>query len=359
MRESNSGDGWVGKTILAQGLFNEDEVGKHFDLKEWICVYEEFDVFKVTKTILREARVSNIMDLNLLQVELKKRLAGKKFLIVLDDVWNDSYDDWNVLKKPFNDGAQGSKIIHASSAINVDIATNYDLEKIGTEIVKKCKGLSLAAKTLGGLLHSIRVYALKERDVLDNLLPNTNLKKLKIEEYGGTTFPKWFGNQTLCNLVELSLEHCNFCHILPSLGKLPSLNSLRIGYFDAVVKVGLEFYGCSVKPSASLESLVFDRMYNWKEWLMPIEDVEAFPKLKTLKLAFCGSLNGNLPCFLPSLKELSILCCSEHASSLPKMPLVNTLHLQCFPRLMGFQDIETFSCLQELKSLPVFWPNNI
>ncbi|PON86941.1 LRR domain containing protein [Trema orientale] len=191
-----------------------------------------------------------------------------------------------------------------------------------------------------------------ERDVLDNLLPNTNLKKLKIQEYGGTTFPNWLGNQTLCNLVELSLEHCNFCHTLPPLGELPSLNSLRIGYFDAVVKVGLEFYGCSVKPFASLESLVFDTMSNWKEWLMPFEDVEAFPKLKTLKLDFCGSLNGNLPCFLPSLKELSIVHCSELASSLPKMPLVNTLRLQYCPRLMGLQDIESFSCLQELK---IFW----
>ena len=66
----------------------------------------------MTKAIL-EAVTSpacDIMDLNSLQVKFKKSLIGKKFLIFLDDVWNESYDAWDVLRKPFKEGAQGSKI---------------------------------------------------------------------------------------------------------------------------------------------------------------------------------------------------------------------------------------------------------
>ena len=42
-------------------------------------------------------KYSNDNDLNLLQLKLKDRLSGKKFLIVLDDVWNENYANWNIL----------------------------------------------------------------------------------------------------------------------------------------------------------------------------------------------------------------------------------------------------------------------
>ncbi|KAL7205915.1 hypothetical protein ACSBR2_018765 [Camellia fascicularis] len=124
------------------------------------------------------------------QVQLQKALAGRKFLIVLDDVWNKKYSDWNVLKKPFSDGVQGSKVVvttrnrdvarmmgavelhdievlsdedcwslFAQHAIeNRSIDENPNLVSIGKKIVGKCGGLPLVAKTLGGLLRC------KERD---------------------------------------------------------------------------------------------------------------------------------------------------------------------------------------------------
>ncbi|XP_028059571.1 putative disease resistance RPP13-like protein 1, partial [Camellia sinensis] len=186
------GMGGIGKTTLAQMVYNDETVKKHFDLKAWVCVSDEFNIMRITKLILESvtAQTCNFNGLDQVQVQLQKALAGRKFLIVLDDVWNKKYSDWNVLKKPFSDGAQGSKVVvttrnrdvartmgavelhdievlskedcwllfaqHAFEHRSID--ANPNLVSIGKEIVKKCKGLPLAAKTLGGLLLG------KERD---------------------------------------------------------------------------------------------------------------------------------------------------------------------------------------------------
>ncbi|KAJ9158621.1 hypothetical protein P3X46_024186 [Hevea brasiliensis] len=178
------GMGGVGKTTLAQLIFNVTTL--EFDLKAWVSVGEDFDVLRMTKTILHSVGWEDKYDkeLNLLQIKLKEKLSQKKFLIVLDDVWTESYDHWTLFRSPFDVGAPGSRIIittrnesvssmmgtirgysleHLSCEDCLSIfaqhalgATNFDehleLEEIGKEIVKRCKGLPLAAKALGGLL---------------------------------------------------------------------------------------------------------------------------------------------------------------------------------------------------------------
>ncbi|KAL9451753.1 hypothetical protein AB3S75_013341 [Citrus x aurantiifolia] len=180
------GMGGLGKTTLAQLVYNDARVQDHFDLKAWTCVSDDFDVIRLTKTILRSVTQQTIDDgdLNLLQEELKKKLSQKKFLLVLDDVWNENYNDWDRLRPPFEAGAPGSKIIVTARNQGVaaimgtapayqlkklsnddclsvfaqhslgtrDFSSNKSLEEIGKKIVTKCDGLPLAAQTLGGLL---------------------------------------------------------------------------------------------------------------------------------------------------------------------------------------------------------------
>ncbi|KAL7234396.1 hypothetical protein ACSBR1_017907 [Camellia fascicularis] len=186
------GMGGLGKTTLAQIVYNDEVVNKNFDLKAWVCVSDEFDILRISKVILESitSKSCEFKDLNQVQVQLKQNLVGKKILIVLDDIWDKKYNDWNVLKSPFNDGARGSKIIvttrdrdiasimgtiqnhllqhlsdddcwsvfeqHAFGNRSLD--ANPNLGFIGRKIVGKCKGLPLAARTLGGLLRC------KERD---------------------------------------------------------------------------------------------------------------------------------------------------------------------------------------------------
>ncbi|KAM6567876.1 hypothetical protein CsatA_027004 [Cannabis sativa] len=185
------GMGGIGKTTLAQTLFNDERVKKKFEYRAWVYVSDKFDSTAVTKNLLQELAPSdagNDMTLNLLQVNLSNKLMGKKFLIVLDDVWEDDYAQWTEVMKPFNGGAKGSKIIvttrngkvadiirtvdthqlrelsedecwalfvkHASSENSRKFTENPNLERIGRQISKKCNGLPLAAKVLGGILRS-------------------------------------------------------------------------------------------------------------------------------------------------------------------------------------------------------------
>ncbi|CAL5380955.1 unnamed protein product [Camellia sinensis] len=186
------GMGGIGKTTLAQMVYNDEIVKNHFDLKAWVCVSDEFDILKITKAIYDSVTSQTCSSDNLdqAQVQLKQALAGKKFFIVLDDVWNKKYNDWNDLNSPFKDGAQGSKVVVTTRSRDIarmmatvelhdveilsdedcwslfaqhafenrSIDANPNLVSIGKKIVEKCKGLPLAAKTLSGLLRC------KERD---------------------------------------------------------------------------------------------------------------------------------------------------------------------------------------------------
>ncbi|PNX79175.1 CC-NBS-LRR resistance protein, partial [Trifolium pratense] len=46
------GMGGVGKTTLAQMVYNHEKFQEHFDLKAWACVSDDFDILRVTKTLL-------------------------------------------------------------------------------------------------------------------------------------------------------------------------------------------------------------------------------------------------------------------------------------------------------------------
>ncbi|XP_065868407.1 putative disease resistance RPP13-like protein 1 [Euphorbia lathyris] len=90
------GMGGVGKTTLAQLIYNDKSL--QYDFKAWVCAGEDFDVFKITKTILQS---NDEKDLDSLQVKLKHKLSGKRFLFVLDDVWSENYEQWTLFRSPF------------------------------------------------------------------------------------------------------------------------------------------------------------------------------------------------------------------------------------------------------------------
>ncbi|XP_052112826.1 putative disease resistance RPP13-like protein 1 [Arachis duranensis] len=155
----------------------------------------------------------------------------------------------------------------------------------------------------------------KERDILEKLQPHRNLKELSIYSYRGETFPDWLGLPCYSNITKLILFVCKNCRQVPSLGQLPSLQHLVICGLYGLERIGGEFYNNAESshqgtPFRSLETLKFVGMPRWQEWHIP-DDFDGFPKLKSLSIANCPVLSGDLPAHLPALEELDIRECPE------------------------------------------------
>ncbi|XP_071721429.1 putative disease resistance RPP13-like protein 1 isoform X2 [Rutidosis leptorrhynchoides] len=187
------GFGGVGKTTLARLMYNNHKVKDYFELRAWVCVSEGFDVLAVSKAIYQAvtSEDNTPASLNRLQEALKENLSNKRFLLVLDDVWNEDRQKWKALERPLK-GALGSKIIVTTRKITVASTMdsverhnlgllsdedalsllaksaldehNFDNHPLAQDIIKKCKGLPLALIAIG------RVLKGKGNDEWDKLL---------------------------------------------------------------------------------------------------------------------------------------------------------------------------------------------
>ncbi|KAM0069968.1 putative P-loop containing nucleoside triphosphate hydrolase [Helianthus debilis subsp. tardiflorus] len=178
----------VGLGGVARILYNDTRVKDHFQLMAWVCVSDEFDIFKISETIFHSmaTEYKQFKDINQLQIALREQLKDKSFLLVLDDVWNQNYDDWENLVRPLYSGAHGSRVImttrqqqllkklgfnllnHLESLSHEDALSVFALHALGVDnfdshatlkpqaegIVKKCGGLPLALKAIGRLLRT-------------------------------------------------------------------------------------------------------------------------------------------------------------------------------------------------------------
>ncbi|XP_038973370.1 putative disease resistance protein RGA3 [Phoenix dactylifera] len=178
------GIGGLGKTTLAQMVYNDERVVQHFHKQIWVCVSDDFDVRKIVRAIIESAtnKKCKVSDMDPLQKELREILRARRFLLVLDDVWNENEEKWCGLKDLLTVGADGSSVmVTTRSKIVSSIVGTVEayqlaplseqdcwilfkkrafesteepqkLATIGKQIVKKCGGLPLAAKTLGSLM---------------------------------------------------------------------------------------------------------------------------------------------------------------------------------------------------------------
>ncbi|XP_042472309.1 putative disease resistance protein RGA1 [Zingiber officinale] len=143
---------------------------------------ERFTIEVIEYTTKEKCNVPNFAAL---QVVLKEKITQERFLLVLDDVWNEERHKWESLCAPLRFGKPGSKILVTTRSRSIagmvgdvdPIHLDRMDEKSFWEFFKKCafgssnsgihhphleamakkmtyklKGLPVAAKTLGGLI---------------------------------------------------------------------------------------------------------------------------------------------------------------------------------------------------------------
>lgn len=184
------GVGGLGKTTLAQLIYNDSKIDKLFDFKVWLRVSNDFSIVRLITETLKsmEADSSDLshMELEQLQQRLQEKLQKRRFLLVLDDIKNANNEEWNGLMEALRCECKGSAIMVTTQTMKLadTMATNptlvhplcslsendswllfklhafgiqreqesTDFETNGKAIVKKCEGLPLSLKVLGSLM---------------------------------------------------------------------------------------------------------------------------------------------------------------------------------------------------------------
>ncbi|KAH6781318.1 hypothetical protein C2S51_006611 [Perilla frutescens var. frutescens] len=179
------GMGGIGKTTLATHVYHNSLTLHHFDIRVWITVSQEFSAKKIALQALSclggsTSTIDTSKSDFQLGEELSKILFGRRYVIVLDDIW--SVEAWEKIKFFFPENNNRSRIVittreselvdyFGSSALVLDFLDEKDswklfckktfakkscpypeLEQVGKKIVRKCKGLPLAIIVIGGLL---------------------------------------------------------------------------------------------------------------------------------------------------------------------------------------------------------------
>ncbi|KAG2563229.1 putative disease resistance protein RGA3 [Panicum virgatum] len=201
---SISGMGGIGKTTLAQKIFKETTIQENFKTKIWLSIGKHFDDAELLRSAIKHADrdLGEELDMSLFVRTLTDALSASKFLVVMDDIWSD--EAWsNVLCIAIRNASRnkpGSRVLvttrlkdlaskmgesfhqHHVSPLDEEDAWSLlkkqltpdqvvgieQLKNIGMDILKKCDGLPLAIKVIGGLLSTRYPSEREWKAVLDS-----------------------------------------------------------------------------------------------------------------------------------------------------------------------------------------------
>ncbi|KAL3642114.1 hypothetical protein CASFOL_012929 [Castilleja foliolosa] len=150
------GMGGLGKTTIAKKVFGDEKMISRFgDHRLWVYVSRNFDVRNILKNILTSLTEEKF-ELETREALLKKlenHLRNKRYMLVLDDVWNEDMGMWGDFVNSLTgiSSATGNCVLVTSRSERLgDISLEF--ETVGRNIARRCQSLQLAAKVVGGLL---------------------------------------------------------------------------------------------------------------------------------------------------------------------------------------------------------------
>ncbi|XP_021739429.1 putative disease resistance protein RGA1 [Chenopodium quinoa] len=214
-------------------VYEADIIGREPDLEKIVGVLLDSNVQQdellgvqgVLDNILASATGNKMNEgctMDWLQRKLREQLAGKKYLLVLDDVWTENFERWHTLKQYLMEGRKGSWVVvttrsHVTAQIlgdglrhelkglskedslclfkRVAFGSQHsnppeDLVNIGEGIVEECANVPLAIRVVGSLLYgqeknkwlSIQKLGLAEvKESQVSIMPILKLSYYKLE----------------------------------------------------------------------------------------------------------------------------------------------------------------------------------
>ncbi|XP_030494430.2 putative disease resistance protein RGA4 [Cannabis sativa] len=385
------GIGGLGKTTLIKSVFNDGKIDEKFDLKIWVCVSLDFDVSTLVKDVImsatnNEAEISKLTNLEQLQRSLSETLKDKKFLLVLDDVWNEDPFKWQEFAELLSVDSKKSKIIVTTRSSKVasimggtepyelkglpkkdslslffkyafrgeEDASKYpELKRIGEEIVEKCSGVPLALKTLGSLLQ-LKTGAHEWKIVRDS-------KIWELEREQGHILPAL---RLSYNAMSPSLKQCfaycstfkedrlmssfDLISIWMALGILHSPNN-KVELEDIGRSYFLELWGRSFFQVNDFSNDYFEINQNFR-----VHDL-IHNLACSITQRECSIVSSNSGEISDSIRYLRIVINENNLTKLSKLKKLRSIHVEC----TGDENDEVVrlflsTCISRFKNLRVF-----
>ncbi|KAK4341165.1 hypothetical protein RND71_039666 [Anisodus tanguticus] len=204
----------LGKTTLAKKVFKHQSVVLHFDVRVWCTISQTYDVRELLFDIFKQVeRIKFDMDMDSSDIAdmLRKSLKSKRYLIVLDDIWEDLA--WDDLRLSFPDDRYGSRIILTTRLKQVamqvkrysepyclrflTLAESWKLLQkkvfqkkacppefwdLGLQVAEYCKGLPLVIILIGGIIAMSEKIVSKWSEIANSLKTRVGAIETKSDE---------------------------------------------------------------------------------------------------------------------------------------------------------------------------------
>uniref|UniRef100_M1BKW1 Disease resistance protein n=1 Tax=Solanum tuberosum TaxID=4113 RepID=M1BKW1_SOLTU len=186
---SIAGMGGIGKSTFAKKMISDPSIVGFFDVRGWITVSKDYSLRKMLISLLQDAiGVNEELDKkpdDKLADCLQKSLKGRRYLIVVDDIW--SIEAWEDIRQWFPENNNRSRILLTTRIMEVARYASYpknpfpmrvlhpeeswnlfcqkafgkndypvEFENVGKVIVGNCNGLPLMISVVAGSLSSKR-----------------------------------------------------------------------------------------------------------------------------------------------------------------------------------------------------------
>ncbi|XP_057799007.1 putative late blight resistance protein homolog R1A-10 [Salvia miltiorrhiza] len=212
-----TGMGGIGKTTLARNAYDDSSIVGYFHIRAWVTVSQHYSAHRILSTLLdsmtlflKEQVLGEEIDETVMAEKVYKCLKGRRYLVVMDDVWStEVLDD---VRKLFPDDGNGSRIMLTTRLSNVGLYADSsgplhqmrfmdnnqswdllkqkvfmsgqdcpsELEDIGKMIARCCGGLPLAVVLVGGILSAGKMTQASWKEVAQNIasIVDEQLEKL-------------------------------------------------------------------------------------------------------------------------------------------------------------------------------------